>query len=101
MEKKIRCGGQVLKYLGLWDVRGFWYAWQDSNLRPGKYVQSGMPPFNRISWTYHLHFYTLPSFLLFEFILRCPERRDFRFASTPMNRDLHFVPASWMRGIQI
>jgi hypothetical protein len=22
MEKKIRCGGQVLKYLGLWDVRG-------------------------------------------------------------------------------
>ena len=46
---------------------------------------------------------------LFEFIPRCPGRRDLRYASTssgelknpaaPLKRDLHFVPTSWMQGI--
>ncbi len=25
--------------------------------------------------------------------------RDFRYAPTPMNRDLHFVTTSWMQGM--
>ena len=31
------------------------------------------------------------SYLLFEFIPRCPEKRDLHYVPTPMNRDLRFA----------